>query len=115
MQDKSQAQRALAEHVRFKRQAPLRKMAREEELAHEREMMKVRNPSVTQEPLVWRGTKRSFGDWVQKAYDNNNLEGKTRNHALEMACEHFVDHKGKRMNPRSILQNLKNRSEREGK
>ena len=65
-------------------------------------------------PIVWLKKDRAFGDWILKAFRQNQFSATSKINALEQAVKHFVREDGETFKPRSILQSLKNR-EVEGK
>jgi hypothetical protein len=61
--------------------------------------------------MTWKGTNREFADWIVRAHDEGKLKATSRTDAMRQAADHFVGKDGKRIDPRSTLQSLKNRDD----
>ncbi len=73
------------------------------------------DPDNMSDPIVWLGTQREFGDAILDLFRRHCIRAKSERKAVEIATRHFVDETGRRFSAASVLQNLRNRREYEGK
>lgn len=55
--------------------------------------------------LVWMGTQRELGELVLDLYKDGKIKATSRMNAFEQVCAHFVDRRGKGLNPHSLWEN----------
>jgi hypothetical protein len=59
--------------------------------------------------IAWLGSNREFGEKILELYHKQLIRAKSETDALTLATKHFVDKNGKPFEPRSTLQNLRNK------
>ena len=60
-------------------------------------------------PIVWLGSRREWGEMILDLRKKNLIEARTDTDALKRAAQHFVDKDGKPFDPRTTLQNVRNK------
>jgi hypothetical protein len=83
---------------------------RKRELEHERKLAEIRSGGADK-AITWTGTKFEFADWILSAYDKGSLSAASKTEALTNACPHFCGKDGKKMDPRSLLQNYSHKTQ----
>jgi hypothetical protein len=77
---------------------------RKRELEHARKLVEIRSGGADK-AITWTGTKFEFADWILSAWEEGNLSAANKTEAMTNACRHFLGKDGKKMDPRSLLQN----------